>query len=116
MRTLKTMQLALLVLIFGTFAVGQSSSKNASKSGVIYGSGCVEKAVENSCHILIDSKTGNTYNLLFSAKAPKSGTAIRFKGTVHNGMTTCMQGKPVNVASWKKENGIKCPAPAAPTH
>ncbi len=79
---------------------------------MIQGSGCVEKAVEKSCKVLIDTKTGETLNLLFSAKVPKSGTAIRFKGTAHQGMTTCMQGKPVDVTSWKKEKGIKCPPPA----
>jgi len=76
----------------------------------------VEKAVETSCRVLIDSKTGDTYNLLFSGKAPKAGTAIRFKGTAHKGMTTCMQGKPVSVTSWKKEKGIKCPPADQPGH
>lgn len=113
---MKTILAALSILTFCAVTVGQSSSQNASKAGVIHGSGCVENAVENSCHVLIDSKTGNTYNLLFSAKAPKSGTAIRFKGTAYHGMTTCMQGKPVNVSSWKKEKGIKCPAAIQPTH
>jgi hypothetical protein len=31
-------------------------------------------------------------------------------------MTTCMQGKPVNVKRWNKEKGIKCPPPATPGH
>ena len=99
-------------------AVGQPSNQPAAKPKAIHGSGCIENAVEKSCHVLIDTKTGETFNLFFSAKVPKSGTAIQFKATAHQGMTTCMQGKPVNVTSWKKEKGIKCPPAAkpAPTH
>jgi len=113
---LKTIPLSSLILISCAIAVGQTSNRHATRT--IQGSGCVENAVETSCHVLIDSKTGDTYNLLFSAKAPKPGTAIRFKATAHHGMSTCMQGKPVNVTSWKKEKGIKCPPPAktGPTH
>lgn len=115
---MKTIPGLLLLLSLCTAAVGQSASQSAAKAKAIRGSGCVENAVETSCHILIDSKSGDIYNLLFTGKAPKSGTAIRFKGAAHQGMTTCMQGKPVNVASWKKEKGIKCPpAPkTADTH
>ena len=113
---MKTVLVGLLILIFCAVAVGQNSNHNAGNSGVIHGSGCVAKAVETSCRVLIDTKSGDTYNLLFGSKAPKSGTAIRFKGRVHQGMTTCMQGKPVNVSSWKKEKGIKCPAPPEPAH
>lgn len=88
-------------------------AKNHRSSGArpVKGSGCVEKAVENSCHVVIDSKTGELYSLLFPAKVPKSGTAIEFTGTKHAGANSCMQGKPVKVAKWKKEKGIKCPPP-----
>jgi hypothetical protein len=95
-------------------AVGQPSNPPAAKPKTVRGSGCIENAVESSCHVLVDSKSGDTYNLFFSGKVPKSGTAIQFKGTAHQGMTTCMQGKPVNVTSWKKEKGIKCPPTATP--
>jgi hypothetical protein len=111
---LKTIEVCLLLMSYCAAAVGQAPDHDAAKAPVIQGSGCVENAVETSCHVLIDSKTGETYNLFFSAKVPKSGTAIRFKGTAHQGMTTCMQGKAVNVTSWKKEKGIKCPPAAAP--
>ena len=117
MRPLKTIPAIVLVLYFCAVADGQTTKHPASKAKTIQGSGCVENAVETKCHALIDSKTGDIYNLLFSAKAPKSGTAIRFKGTMHHGMTTCMQGKPVNVTSWKPEKGIKCqPAPPVAAH
>jgi len=113
-RALRTIAPFLLFLSFCAVAVGQTSNHSTAKGGGIQGSGCVEKAVETSCRVLIDAKTGDTYNLLFSGKVPKAGTAIRFKGALHHGMTTCMQGKPVNVTSWKKEKGIKCPPPATP--
>jgi hypothetical protein len=109
MRKLKTILGLLLLLSLCAGVVGQPSNQPAK---TVRGSGCIENAVESSCHVLIDSKSGDTYNLFFSGKVPKSGTAIQFKGTAHQGMTTCMQGKPVNVTSWKKEKGIKCP-PAA---
>jgi hypothetical protein len=114
--TLKTIPAVLLSLTLCAVAVGQTTNHNAAEASVIKGSGCVEKAVETGCQVLIDAKTGDTYNLHFSAKVPKPGTAIRFKGTAHQGMTTCMQGKPVNVTSWKKEKGIKCPPPSKPAH
>jgi hypothetical protein len=101
-----------IVLLVATAAAAQT--QRSPKPKTIQGSGCLEKAVESSCHVLTDSKTGEIYNLLFSAKIPKNGTAIWFKGTEHQGMTTCMQGKPVNVTKWKKEKGIKCPPASTP--
>lgn len=86
-----------------------SSKKNIS------GSGCVEKSVENSCRVIIDSQTGELYNLLFPAKKPQPGTAIKFSGRAHKGSRTCAQGKPVKVSKWTKEKGIKCPPPAVMT-
>jgi hypothetical protein len=103
-----------IVLLFAAFAAAQT--QQSSKPKTIQGSGCIEKAVESSCQVITDSKTGDLYNLLFSGKVPKNGTAIWFKGTEHQGMTTCMQGKPVNVTIWRKEKGIKCPPPAQPPH
>jgi hypothetical protein len=91
--------------------VASAKTHHSASSKSVKGSGCVESAAENSCRVVIDSKTGELYNLLFSAKAPKSGTAITFKGTTHKGTTACLQGKPVTVSKWKKEEGIKCPPP-----
>jgi hypothetical protein len=69
----------------------------------------VEKAAENSCRVVIDSQTGELYNLQFTARTPNSGTAITFSGTQHKGATACKQGKLVSVSKWKEEKGIKCP-------
>jgi hypothetical protein len=106
--TLKLIPPIVLLLV----ASAAAQSRQSSKPKTIQGSGCIEKAVESSCQVVTDAKTGELYNLLFSGKAPKNGTAIWFKGTEHQGMTTCMEGKPVNVKRWTKEKGIKCPPPA----
>jgi hypothetical protein len=90
-------------------SVAGSQGAHAAHSKSISGSGCVEKAAENSCRVVIDTQTGELYNLLFPARAPKPNTAIKFTGTAHKGATACMQGKPVNVSKWKKEKGIRCP-------
>jgi hypothetical protein len=103
-----------MVLLLGTAAAARTQPSAQAKT--IQGSGCIEKAVESNCHVLTDSKTGELYNLHFSAKVPRNGTAIWFKGSEHQGMTTCMQGKPVNVKKWSKEKGIKCPPPAELAH
>ncbi|HVP55709.1 MAG TPA: hypothetical protein VMU45_12010 [Candidatus Eisenbacteria bacterium] len=102
----------LMLLLVGSCLAAGAPTKHSSNPKVINGSGCVEKAAENSCRMVIDSQTGELYNLLFSAKTPKPGTAIQFKGTQHQGATACPQGKRVNVSKWKKEKGIKCPPPA----
>lgn len=107
---MKIIPLVLCGAIVCPYLAGQA--RHSSQSKTIQGSGCIEKAAENSCRVVIDSQTGELYNLLFSASTPKAGTAIKFSGTVHKGATTCMQGKPVNVSKWKKEKGIKCPPQA----
>ena len=98
--------------ILAVCVVSGTPAAQASNPKVVQGSGCIEKAVENSCRVVIDSKTGELYNLLFSDRTPKSGTAIKFSGVQQRGATSCMQGKPVKVSKWKKEKGIKCPPPA----
>jgi hypothetical protein len=101
-----TKTLASLLIVCSVAATALAANKKN-----ISGSGCVEKAVENSCRLVIDSQTGELYNLLFSAKTPKSGTAIRFSGTPHKGASTCVHGKALTVSKWTKEQGIKCPPP-----
>jgi hypothetical protein len=50
--------------------------------------------------MVTDTRTNVVYNVYFRGKKPKVGTAIRFSGTPHDGMTTCMQGRAVNVTKW----------------
>ena len=68
---------SLTLLAVCSSVIGTQTAYPANTKG-ISGSGCVEKAVENACRVVIDSQTGEIYNLQFSARAPKSGTAITF--------------------------------------
>lgn len=91
-------------------AIAQQGTESATaKPAVIKGSGCVSKAVETSCLVLKDAKSGELYNLLFADHAPAPDTAIRFRATERQGMTTCMQGKSINVTGWKLAKDMKCP-------
>ena len=104
-KTLASLTMLVVCLVAGTQNVHAAKKQNIS------GSGCVEKAIENSCRVIIDSQTGELYSLQFTAKPPKSGTAIRFSGRPHKGATACIQGKQITVSKWTKEKGIKCPPP-----
>lgn len=106
------MKVVLLVLLVAFACPFGFARSRHSSTKTVKGSGCIERAVENSCHVVIDSQTGQLYNLLFPAKAPQAGTAIQFSGTPNKGGTACMQGKSVKVSKWTKEKGIKCPPPA----
>jgi hypothetical protein len=77
----------LVVLLVSCCVVANAQTQPSFGTKSIQGSGCIENAVETSCHVIIDSKTGNTYNLFFSGNVPKAGTAIWFEGTEHQGMT-----------------------------
>jgi len=87
----------------------QPAQQDATDNTVIQAEGCVVSGVEAGCKVLKDTKAGDTYVLFFRTKQPVSGTAIWFKGIAHQGMTTCMQGKPVDVSQWKRTKA-HCPA------
>ena len=109
---LKQIPVVLMLLTASAFAGAGRPTEHASTPKTVNGSGCIEKAAENSCRVVIDSQTGELYNLLFPAKTPKPGTTIQFTGTSQHGATSCALGKPVKVSKWKKEKGIRCPPPA----
>jgi hypothetical protein len=77
----------------------------------VEGTGCVWEGVESGCLMVTDKETDNLYNLLISSgEKPQAGTGIFFMGTVHQGVTACMQGQPVEVKSWVKRK-MNCSAP-----
>jgi hypothetical protein len=77
----------------------------------VEGAGCVWEGVESGCLMVTDKDTDNTYNLLISSgDKPAPGTGIFFMGTVHQGATSCMQGRPVDVKNWVKRK-MNCSAP-----
>lgn len=78
----------------------------------VEGAGCVWEGVEAGCLMVTDKETDNLYNLLISSgDKPAVGTGIFFMGTLHQGATSCMQGRPVDVKSWVKRKNINCSAP-----
>jgi len=82
--------------------------KDASRAKTISASGCITAGVESGCLILTDAK-GTVYNLFFrGTRKPGMGSAIRFSGAPHDGPTTCMQGRAVNVRTWITLK-MKCP-------
>jgi len=103
--------IAVLTLNLSAVALAQQPAQQDSThhNAVIQAAGCVDSGVEAGCKVLKDTKAGDTYVLFFGAKEPASGTAIWFKGTAHQAMTTCMQGKAVDVSKWKRTKG-HCPA------
>ena len=93
----------------------QPTQRDSTHSAVIQGAGCVDSGVEAGCKVLKDTKTGDAYVLFFATKQPAPSTAIWFKGTTHQGMTTCMQGTAVDVFKWKRTSA-RCPASASPAN
>ncbi len=80
----------------------------------VTGQGCVTAGVEASCLVVKDVKTGVLYNLFFKGSKPEAGTGIEFTGVPSDMMTTCMQGKPLEVSSWSRVDALKCPSSQAP--
>jgi hypothetical protein len=102
------MQLRRLGLVALTLTAGTLFSQTSSKPEQIRASGCVRAGVEGNCIVLTDSKSHKLYNLFFASdKKPPLDAAISFVGTTYDGMTTCMEGTPVQVKDWKPVR-MKC--------
>jgi hypothetical protein len=80
----------------------------------VKGQGCVAAGVEASCLVVKDVKTGVLFNLFFKGTKPEVGTGIEFTGVPSDMMTTCMQGKPLQVSDWSRVDALKCPSGPAP--
>lgn len=97
--------LAVMCSLAGEAIGQQAASPERAYGEVIRGVGCVTAGVETGCIALRDNKTGGLYTLFFSDVAPAPHSAISFEGTAHQGMTTCMQGKGVDVTKWTPARG-----------
>jgi hypothetical protein len=75
--------MSLLLLVQGMTLAQQSAESASPKPALIQGSGCVSKAVESSCLVLKDAKTGETYNLLFADHSPPPSPA-RYRDSVQS--------------------------------
>lgn len=101
--------ICLLVAFCGIAAVAQETqTPEDSAKRAIRSKGCITAGVESGCTSLRDA-SGQTYTLFFPAgkEPPPMNTAIFFTGTPHQGMTTCMQGKAVDVTTWTPAK-MKC--------
>jgi hypothetical protein len=104
------LKFATLPLLAGALAI--SGHGQAGRGRTVEAAGCVWEGVEAGCLMVTDRETDNTYNLLISSgEKPSPGTGIFFMGTLHEGATSCMQGRPVDVKSWVKRKNINCSAP-----
>lgn len=90
-----------------------TAAATAQEPKPVKGQGCVEAGVEASCLVVKDVKTGVQYNLLFKGTKPAVGSGIEFTGVPSDTMTTCMQGKPLEVSSWARVDSLKCSASPA---
>ena len=68
----------------------------------------VAAGVEARCLVLKDLQTGKHYNLLLKGAGPEIGMVIETTGTLYEGISVCMQGIPVQVASWTPKDPMKC--------
>ena len=97
-----------LPLLAGALAM---SGHGQAQGRTVEGAGCVWEGVEAGCLMVTDKETDNTYNLLISSgEKPALGTGIFFMGSLHQGTTSCMQGRPVDVKNWVKRK-MNCSAP-----
>jgi len=107
MKPTKFVAMALL----GILAVAAAA---AQETKPIKGQGCVAAGVENSCLVVKDVKTGVLYNLFFKGAKPEVGIGVAFTAVPRDMITTCMQGKPVEVTEWSRVDTLKCPSSQAP--
>jgi hypothetical protein len=100
---------ATLPLLAGALAM---SGHGQTQGRVVEGQGCVWEGVEAGCLMVTDKDTDYTYNLLISSgEKPSPGIGIFFMGSLHQGATSCMQGRPVDVKSWVRRKSMNCSAP-----
>ncbi|MFZ0336740.1 MAG: hypothetical protein WAL45_01820 [Terracidiphilus sp.] len=100
-----------VIALLGVLVTAAAAAQDAKP---VKGQGCVATGVEASCLVVKDVKTGVLYNLFFKGTKPEAGTGIEFTGVPSDKMTTCMQGKPLEVSNWSRVDALKCPSsPAA---
>lgn len=84
------------------------SAGQQKKPVEIRGHGCVQTGVQPHCIFVKDLRSGRFFNLLVRGLQPANGEGIEFAGTLHPGRTPCMQGIPVDVATWVRSSTLKC--------
>lgn len=79
----------------------------------IHGQGCVTAGVEARCLLVRDLKSGRLFSLVFKSIQPAVGDGIEFDALPHQGPSTCMQGKALDVTDWARKDTLKCKPGAA---
>jgi hypothetical protein len=95
-------------------AILVTATATAQEPKPVKGQGCVAAGVEASCLVVKEVKTGVLYNLVFKGTKPAAGTGIEFTGVPSDKMTSCMQGKLLEVSSWSRVDALKCSSSPAP--
>ncbi len=86
----------------GAVATQRPASDSRAQSETVHKSGQVEAGIEAGCLVVRDRKDHKLYNVLFrSGKKPRPGEEISFRGTIHQGPNTCMEGIAVDAIAWK---------------
>jgi len=80
----------------------------------VHGQGCVQAGVEAGCLVVKDTGTGRLYNLIVKGDRPAAGIGISFTGVPFHGMTACMQGAPLTVTHWERNDSLQCSTSEAP--
>ena len=96
---------ALLALVGAAVTVGAAPAPDAKQ---VHARGCVQTAAESRCLVLKDVESGKLYNLLIKGARPNIDTGIEFTGAPYVGTTACMQGTPVLVSTWTRNDYLKC--------
>ena len=97
--------LAAMVLTGAAVASGMGQ---APESKEVRAKGCVEPGVEVRCLIVKDVKSGKLYNVFIKEPRPAIGDGIEFTAVPYDGVTYCMQGIPVQVTRWARNDDLKC--------
>lgn len=104
---MKRIALAMTVTMLAASAV-TAAANPAQDSNQVRAEGCVQPGVEMKCLVVKDLKSGKLYNVIIKEPQPPVGIGIEFTAVPFDGMTYCMQGIPVKVTSWTRNDALKC--------
>jgi hypothetical protein len=104
---MKRMVLAVAATLLAASAITAAAGP-AQDSNQVRAEGCVQPGVEMNCLVVKDLKSGKLYNVMIKEPQPAVGIGIEFTAVPFDGMTYCMQGIPVKVTSWTRNNSLKC--------
>ena len=104
---MKQTVLAVLVAMLAASTVTAAASP-AKDSNQVRAEGCVQPGIEMKCLVVKDLKSGKLYNVIIKEPRPAVGIGIEFTAVPFDGMTYCMQGIPVKVTSWTRNEALKC--------